>query len=84
MANRYQSIVDQISADVITELRSSLSLLGAEFRVKEGHLVVVERDEALIFDFEEGDPDSEAIAFLLTNLPRIIQTLEHLQGVRKA
>ncbi len=77
MPNRFQSIVDAISDDVLKELKELYPKLshGVVFYIRDGKLYGVSGMANEEFFFEEGDPDSEAMVLLLNNLRWLTQSL---------
>lgn len=83
MPNRFQSIVDGLTADVIQDLKELYPDLSRDvyWYIKDGKLRGRQSAADEEFIFEAGDPDSEAMVLLLNNLPMITQSFV---GARKA
>lgn len=78
MANRFQSILDNIAEGTLADLRRLYPQMshGMHWFVDgNGQLCASNANETFVFEFAQGDPDTEAFLIMLNNLPVLVQAL---------
>lgn len=76
MANRYQTIVNNIVDDLAKQMEQYLSKVpNAGWFVKDGKLIAVIKGEEYEMYFESGDPLTQALLLLLNNKDFILSRL---------
>lgn len=79
--NRFQSIVDGITATTLEDLTrlKTQATHGYWYIGDDGMLHVQVNEEDYTFTFERGDPDSEMIVLLLNNIHHMLSSFRSAQ-----
>ena len=76
--NRFHSILEGVVADVVKDLRElhPKTVQDAHWSIQDNRLIAHIKGEDYEFEFEKGDPTSEAMLLILNNLHFLLTVLE--------